>query len=82
MKKFRAVAVMRTYFELEIEAETLDEAQELARDADGGDFTPIKGDQGDWEIYDVVESEEQPHHQDCPASDGFGCRCQELREAA
>ena len=57
MKKFRAVAVMRTYYELEIEAETLDEAQELAQEADGGDYTPIKGDVGDWEIYDVTEAE-------------------------
>lgn len=57
MKKFRAVAVMRTYFELEIEAETMDEACELAQEADGGSYTPIKGDVGDWEIYDVTKTE-------------------------
>jgi hypothetical protein len=57
MKKFRAVAVMRTYFELEIEAETMDEACELAQEACGSSYTPIKGDMGDWEIYDVTEAE-------------------------
>jgi hypothetical protein len=57
MKKFKAVAVMRTYFELEIEAETLDEACKLAQEADGGSYTPIKGESGDWEIYDVTVAE-------------------------
>ena len=25
---------------------------------------------------------EDPHHPDCPACDGFGCRCEELKEVA
>jgi len=57
MKKFRAVAVMRTYYEIEIEAEDYDQAWLAAKDADGGLFERIKGDVGDWEIYDVTEAE-------------------------
>lgn len=53
MKKFKAIAVMRTYLEIEIEAEDEDQAWELANEADGGDFTPMEGEAGDWEIYDV-----------------------------
>ena len=57
MKKFKAIAVMRTYFEIEIEAQDEDQAWEIANETDGGDFKPIEGDQGDWEIYDVKPTE-------------------------
>jgi len=48
---------MSTYLTAEIEAETEDEAYELARDMDGADFEPISPDAGDWRIYDVTETE-------------------------
>ena len=32
-----------------------------------------------WQAYDMlVQSAEAPHHPDCPATDGMGCRCDEL----
>ena len=33
---------------------------------------------GDWEITDAEI--ELDHHPDCPAVDGFGCRCSEIEE--
>ena len=57
MKKFKVIAIMSTYLEVEIEAKDRDDAFNIALDMDGGDFTPISDD-GDWRIDDVVEIEE------------------------
>ena len=56
MKKYIITASSITYYTLEIEADSLEEAQDHARAADGGDFEP-DGD-GDWEIYSVAEVEQ------------------------
>jgi hypothetical protein len=53
MAKFRAVATYTSYCEVIIEAESEDEAFEIAQSMDGGDFTPIDG--GDWDIDSVTE---------------------------
>lgn len=57
MKKFKVTAVSRQFFEIEIEAEDENQAWQLANEADGGQFTAIQGDDGDWEIYDVKPTE-------------------------
>jgi hypothetical protein len=58
MKKFRVIASYLTFCELEVEAENEDQAWEMAKDADGGDFEPLKGrfsELSDWHINDVQE---------------------------
>jgi hypothetical protein len=70
MKTFKVTASSISYYTLELEAETEEEAYFLAKDADGSDFTPDG--EGDWVIVNV---EEKPHAEGCPAVDGFGCRC-------
>lgn len=54
MKKFKVTARMSTFLEATVEAETLSEAQEIAENMDGGDFTETK-DYGDWNIESVTE---------------------------
>lgn len=61
MKKYKVIASYVTFCELEIEAEDRDQAWELAKEADGGDFEPLKGRWGelsDWHIDDVREVKE------------------------
>ena len=70
MKTFKITASSISYYTLELEAETEEEAYFLAKDADGSDFEPDG--EGDWVITNV---EEKPHEEGCPAVDGFGCRC-------
>lgn len=53
MKKYEVIATTTSYHKLIIEAENDDEAWDMAREADGGDFE--LHDQGDWEIYGVKE---------------------------
>jgi hypothetical protein len=58
MKKFRVIASYLTFCELEVEAENEDQAWEMAKDADGGDFEPLKGrfsELSGWHINDVSE---------------------------
>jgi hypothetical protein len=55
MKKFKVVAVMSTYLTAEIEAENEEQANEMARDMDGGMFDTMREDAGDWRICDVTE---------------------------
>lgn len=58
MKKFRIEASFVTYLTAEIEAENEEQAYEIARDMDGGDFEQRRWDgQGDWNIDDVTEIE-------------------------
>ena len=56
MKNFKVTASYITYLTAKIEADSLEEACELARELDGGSFK----DDGryDWNIDDVVEIEE------------------------
>lgn len=53
MKKFRVTASSMSYFTLVVEAETQEEAEAIAEQADGGDFDADGF--GDWEIYSVEE---------------------------
>ena len=54
MKKFKVLASYRTFVYALVEAE--DEAYDIARDMDGGDFERAKGDDlSDWSIDDVEE---------------------------
>jgi hypothetical protein len=53
MKKFIITASSITYYTLEVEADSLEEAQDHARGADGGDFE--QDGIGDWEIVEVRE---------------------------
>ena len=54
MKKYRITASYLTYCTAEIEAETEDQAREIAHDMDGGDFESSR-DCSDWSINEVTE---------------------------
>lgn len=54
MKKFKITASFTSYCHAEIEAETQEEAERIAHDMDGGDFTPAQ-DNDDWTIEAVRE---------------------------
>jgi len=57
LKKFKVTATMTTHLEVTIEAETIEEAYEVAIDLDGGQFH-TKG-EGDWRVdgvYPVAEA--------------------------
>ena len=56
MKKFKVMASYTTFLEVVIEAESLEQAEDLAEDLDGGSFTQVE--HGDWEIYAVQELSE------------------------
>jgi hypothetical protein len=58
MKSYKILASYTTYCSLVVEAESEDEAREVAYQADGGDFKD--NDFGDWNIDDVflLEKEE------------------------
>ena len=56
MKTYRILASYTTYCSMEIEAENIDEAREIAYEADGGDFN--SDNHGDWNIDDVIEIKE------------------------
>ena len=58
MKKFKATACYSSYCVAEIKAVDADQAYEIARDMDGGDFTSTGDSDGDWRIIDVEEIEE------------------------
>lgn len=53
MKKFKITASFTSYCHAEIEAETQEEAEQIARDMDGGQFIPA--DRDDWTIEAVHE---------------------------
>jgi hypothetical protein len=56
MKKFKVIASYRTIVYAIVEAEDEDQAYDIARDMDGGDFERDKGDDlSDWSIDDVEE---------------------------
>lgn len=54
MALYRVWAKMTNYCYLDVEADSIDEAEEIADETDGGDF--INSEDGDWEIlYDQTE---------------------------
>lgn len=53
MKKYKATACYYTYCDVEFEAENDDQAYQIAKDMDGGNFTST--DTGDWRIIDIEE---------------------------
>jgi uncharacterized membrane-anchored protein len=55
MKSYKILASYTTYCSLVVEAESEDEAREIAYQADGGDFKD--NDFGDWNVDDVFELE-------------------------
>lgn len=57
MAKFRIYASYRVNLILDIEAENLDDAWDMARDADGADFKRLPDSDSDWEINDVTDME-------------------------
>ena len=56
MAKFKVFASYITYLDATIEADTLDQALDLAREMDGGDFKDRGF--GDWNIDEVIEENE------------------------
>lgn len=56
-KEFEVTAQMITMLKTKITAETLEEAEAIAKEMDGCEFIEIEG-SGDWSIYDVQEVEE------------------------
>jgi hypothetical protein len=54
-KKFQVIATHTLHCGAVIEAETQEEAHQIALNMDGGDFTPINGNNGDWWIDRVEE---------------------------
>lgn len=57
MKTYRITASFTTYCYANVEANSEDEAYEIAQGMDGGDFTPDPM-RGDWSIDSVYEAEE------------------------
>ena len=55
IKNYTVVARMTTALTIDIKAKNLEEAEKIARNTDGGDFTEIPQ-SVDWEIYSVVET--------------------------
>lgn len=53
MKKFKVTASYTTYLETYVEAEDLEQAEQLACELDGGEFTQVDND--GWTINDVYE---------------------------
>jgi len=56
MKTYKVLASYRTFVYALVKAEDEDQAYDIARDMDGGDFERAKGDDlSDWSIDDVEE---------------------------
>jgi hypothetical protein len=82
-KRYKVIAKMTTYLYVHVDAEYAVDAIAIAKDMDGGDFIPFNQGivaEGDWKILDAHL--ELDHHPDCPAVDGFGCRCTEIEEVS
>ena len=54
MKTYRVVACYYTYCTTTVQANSEEEAEEIAQEMDGGDFKQ-SGELGDWHINDVTE---------------------------
>ena len=55
MKTYRVWAKVTSYVYLDVEAESPEKAREIAEEADGGEFSRPKIDDGDWEIMSGIE---------------------------
>ena len=53
MEKFQVVYKMTSYVCLDVEANSLEEAKEIAENTDGGDF--VENGLGDWEYYYTMD---------------------------
>ena len=63
-KTYQVMAVMETYCYLDVEATSIEEAYEIAKDTDGGEFVADDSwGSGDWRIAmeNIVEKKEQNH---------------------
>jgi hypothetical protein len=58
MKKFKVIATYATYVYAYVEADTEDDAHQIALDMDGGSFDLMDDDLSDWHIADVIEVDE------------------------
>ncbi len=57
LKSYRVMAEMSVMYETTIEANSLEEAREMAREVDGGTFSEVDGGSS-WTITDVLEEED------------------------
>jgi len=57
MAHFRILASYTVYCSMNVEADNIDEARQLAYDADGGDFN--SDEYSDWNIDDIITTEEE-----------------------
>ena len=55
MKKYKATAMYSSSCAVIIQAESEDQAYQIAKEMDGGSFTPSDDDSSDWRIDRVVE---------------------------
>ena len=74
------VRIEHQVYQLEVEAKSRVEAEDVARDEFTGDeeFKVVHAE----EFIMQVDELEDEHHPDCPAFDNFGCRCDELNKEA
>jgi hypothetical protein len=58
MKRYKAYATISYDLECEFEVEDDEDAWDIARELDGGDFKELDG-SGDWKVYEVEEIKEK-----------------------
>lgn len=65
-KKYRVLCTMSVDLYLDVEAESRDEAIEIAQFTDGGEFIgdTSYGVGGDWNIYDAIELTEKDYEEE------------------
>ena len=74
------VRIEHQVYLIEVEADSKDEAEEKAEELFfDGDYDNYKVVHAE-EFVNQVDELEDKHHPDCPACDGFGCRCDELNK--
>ena len=74
------VRIEHQVYLLEVEADSPEHAEEVAEHEFSGseNYQVVHAE----EFINQVDELEDKHHADCPAIDGFGCRCNELEETA
>lgn len=74
------VRIEHQVYLLEVQANSKDQAEELAKEQFTGDenYNVVHAE----EFINQVDELEDKHHVDCPAFDGFGCRCEQLEVTA
>lgn len=55
--KYKVLVKMTEVLELVVEAQSKEDAFQIADNTDGSEFDRVEG-SGDWDIYDIIESEE------------------------